>query len=222
MFSHQHGGVAQGPAGGNSAAAMLLSLNFILLSFFIVLVSMASAHQSKKDLVVAGVGVKFARPHNDVSPQPAGPFMPHVGESGWQAQLTAQVLGMVTNRLAVPTPDVEADAQKLTVKLPLGAVFQGARLNENGEKVLPDLVQLGASAGASVEIWLDETAEPALVKQHVQALTAVAPAVPVGLRNNGSGLRVVYRAQEGVQSENLGRLPGAASNAGGEVRGEAQ
>ncbi|HEX2859348.1 MAG TPA: hypothetical protein VHP58_04025 [Alphaproteobacteria bacterium] len=206
-------------SGGNSAAAMLLSLNFILLSFFIVLVAIATAHKGKKELALAGVAAEFARASN-ASPQPKGPFLPHAGDSGWQNQVSAQVMGMVANRLAIHTPEIEADAARLVVKLPLGAIFNGAVLTDAAQKTLPDLVQLGVSADASVEIWLDESASPAALAQHMQLLAEVAPAVALGAQGTGAQVRLVYRDREKNSSEDLGRLPAAATGMGGEIHGE--
>jgi hypothetical protein len=199
---------------------MLLALNFILLSFFIMLVSMASGHKGRKDLALAAMAAQFDQPHDEVTSQPEGTFLPHAGASAWQPQLSVQLLGMVPNLLPVPTPEVEADANDLIVKLPLKALFEEGKLTDAAQKALPNLLQLGSVAHAHAEVWLglDNTSSE-LATQRLQALAAVVAEAPLGLYLGGE-LKIVYRP-DGTTADNanLGRLPGAAGAAGGEVHG---
>lgn len=211
--------------GGNSTAALMLSLNFILLSFFIVLVSMATAHTSKKELALAGISAEF-RQQDESTPQPSGPFLPHQGASGWQQQISVQVLGMVASFPGVSTPEMETTADRLLVRLPLAAVFSGTELTEAARKSIPNLIQLAAAAEANVELWL-ATSEATAAKgpAWLPLLGGLAGGNNVGWRLNepSDGVWITYHPRTGggvpVQGDTLNRLPGTMDDVGGSLHG---
>jgi hypothetical protein len=217
------GGAGWGQRGAASVGPMLLSLNFILLSFFIVLNSLARAHGEKQTLALASLAqaLDTAGPPSAV-PAPPGPAAPHAGPSGWQPQLSTEVLGMVSNQLAVGTPELESDAGRLLAVLPVDAIFNGAALKPAAATTLPNLLALAEPAGAQAEIWLrgPDLAAP-LQAQRLKALTAL-PGIAgfrAGVTVGEPAVVVTFRGPAG-SAENLGRLPGAAAAAGGTVHGE--
>ncbi|NBV54560.1 MAG: hypothetical protein EBR79_02475, partial [Proteobacteria bacterium] len=125
---------------------MLLSLNFLLLAFFILLNGMATRDQAGrgKDMLAQ------VREGYDV----AGPFaedgtLPRQPRQEWQQGLQVRVQGLVSNRLGLTTVPLEVDAERLVMRFPLGEVFDGEKLRR------PEMVRnLMAAAGRdSVVRW---------------------------------------------------------------------
>lgn len=164
---------------------MLLSLNFLLLSFFILLNSLSTHEAAHAKNVLARVREGY----NVQGPMDAQRGVaPVVAITPWQAPLAARVQGLVLNRLNLQTIPLETDADRLVMEIPLAMLFDGPRLRD------PQFVRNIMAAGGREALvrweilgrWQDQT----LLAAQATALAVETDRVAVSSGNNM--LRVTF------------------------------
>lgn len=130
----------KGTSIGDRVLILLLSLNFLLLAFFILLNSMATFESKHGKAVLAKLreGYDIQGPLEDGSGH--APLAPM---SNWQQAMSAKVQGLVVNRLQLDTVPLEVDAERLVMRFPAGVVVNGGRV------IQPELVRNLISAAGS-------------------------------------------------------------------------
>jgi hypothetical protein len=100
-----------------SSVLLLLSLNFMLLAFFIMLNSMASQPgKEAEDAVLRRMAA--GQPGAATLVGPGGESQPVQGQT-WQDRVTQDVQGVLLNSIPLRTIPLEAQANRLVLELPL-------------------------------------------------------------------------------------------------------
>lgn len=136
----------KGTSIGDRVLILLLSLNFVLLAFFILLNSMATYESRHGKAVLAKM-----REGYDIQ----GPVQgdegraPKVPMSTWQQGTMARVQGLVVNRMQLDTVPLEVDADRLIMTFPYGVIVS------RGKVVQPELIRniIEAAGSESVVRW---------------------------------------------------------------------
>ncbi|MBI1308841.1 MAG: hypothetical protein GC129_03135 [Proteobacteria bacterium] len=207
--------LGRAPHGGDGSPILMLSLNFLLLAFFILLNSLATRESEHARDVLAQVreGYDIKGPATDLQHATA----PWVPKDRWQDSVGARVQGLVVNRLHLQTVPLEVDAQRLVMTLPSAALFAGGKL------VQPELVRnLKAAAGNDAKVsWeIQGSLNDGSLAANAAALAAEVGLV--GMRDGADGVRITFvpgaetAPGAGTSLQNLGLQGGAT-----EIRGEA-
>ena len=132
---------------GDSTLMMLLSLNLLLLVFFVLLSSMATYSDRHASEVLARVREGYDTPGPK---QRDGVNVPEVPMAVWRAGIVSRMQGISINRIDLRVSPQQGSANKVQVTLPLTSVF-GA----DGKVLEPELLRnLAAAAGPeSRVIW---------------------------------------------------------------------
>lgn len=208
-----------GKTAADGTSLLLLSLNFLLLAFFILMNSLATEESKHAKAILARVreGYDIAGPVTD----PNQGMAPVVAKAPWQEPLRAKLQGVILNRLNMRTVPLETDADSLVMELPLSTVFDGARLREP-QLIRNILAAAGVEAAPRWEIlgnWQDQN----LLAARAAALAAQTGRAAVA---DGKGvLRVTFSPalttspDTGATLQNLGIDAGASRVEGiGHVR----
>ncbi|TKW60691.1 MAG: hypothetical protein DI628_07275 [Blastochloris viridis] len=126
---------------GDSALIMWLSLNLILLVFFMLLNSMAQPGKPHPDAELMASNEAMAETRTEAPEGQAVPTAPH---TAWREDVITRLRGTVMNRMQLRVLPQGSNANELRVEVPLNEVFQ-----ENGTLRRPEFVaKLRAAAGA--------------------------------------------------------------------------
>lgn len=190
---------------------MLLSLNFLLLAFFILMNSIATRESAHAKNVLARVreGYNIQGPLGDN----AGGVAPVVAKAPWQGPLVSRLQGVILNRLNLQTIPLETDADKLVMVLPLASLFDGPRLREP-QTVRNIVTAAGTTASLRWEI-LGRWPNQELLAAQAATLAAETGRVAVGAGNDS--VRITFTPalttdpDVGATLQNLGLDGGASS-----------
>src|SRR4051812_13327894 len=102
-----------GTAVGDRVLIMLLSLNFLLLAFFILMNSMATREQHHAQAVLAKMreGYDLKGPVGDGTGS-----APRVAMNPWQSSVGPKIQGLVVNRMHLDTVPLEVDGERLVMR----------------------------------------------------------------------------------------------------------
>ena len=133
---------------GDSTLMMLLSLNLLLLVFFMMLNSMATYGKRHADEVMAQVRQGYNLPGKGAMRDSQA--VPEVALEAWRAGMVARLQGVVINRIDLITPPQQGSASKIEMVLPASALF-----DTDGKLVRPETVRnIAAAAGVeSRVVW---------------------------------------------------------------------
>lgn len=108
---------------------MLVAVNLLLLSFFVLLNALASAPTSKAERHANDVLARVREGYDDAPKKPsASGGLPQEAVRLWAAQVSQQVQGVLVNRLQIPAEIQPQAADRVVVRIPLQALFAGERL----------------------------------------------------------------------------------------------
>lgn len=133
---------------GDSTLMMLLSLNLLLLVFFVLLNSMATAgsRQAKQLMaqVESGSSIRTDEQTSGESLNPGSMF------ATWRASVVTRLQGMVVNRVDLRVQPQAGTADSVEVDVPLGSVFDDA-----GKLIRPEIFRnmAVAAGGDSTLKW---------------------------------------------------------------------
>lgn len=132
---------------GDSALIMWLSLNLILLVFFMLLNSMAQPGEPHPDAAMKTANDVMADTRTDTQEGQAVPMAP---QAAWREDVITRLRGTVVNRMDLRVLPQGSNATELRVEVPLGEVFR-----DDGSLRRPEFVaKLRAAAGAdSTVAW---------------------------------------------------------------------
>lgn len=196
---------------GDSTLMMLLSLNLLLLVFFMLLNSMATYSDRHASEVLAKVREGYDLPGPAMN---AESNLPEVPTEAWRAGIVTRLQGITLNRIELRVLPQQGSANKVEVTLPLSAVFDA-----QGQIIAPEFLRnLASAAGPEstvkwqiVGTWKDADR---------YALMAAALATETGEAEFTEGseqlVRVTVvpgaatRPQMGLQVQDVGEAAGAA------------
>ena len=155
------------PMGGaDGTLMMLLSLNLLLLVFFMLLNSMATYGQRHADEILAEVRRGYSVPSGGAK---AGNVdVPEVPMAAWRASTTARMQGVIVNRIDLRVLPQSGNANAVELFMPLTGMFDAA-----GGVLKPELVtNMAAAAGAESTVTWQVVGAQALDAQTLAAMTA--------------------------------------------------
>lgn len=200
---------------GDSTLMMLLSLNLLLLVFFVLLNSMATKDKKHSDSVMAQLADGYGLPA--AAPKAAAGDSQDVPLTGWRAGVVTKIQGMVNNRFDLRVMPQQGNAGKIEIELPLSALF-----DSSGVLVRPETLRnIAAAAGSESRIiWqvkgrFDDAARLAMYASALAVENGRAEVVAA----NTDGLRVIITPGL-VAPSNIGlQIQQVGEDAGGTVQG---
>ncbi len=194
---------------------MLLSLNLLLLVFFVLLNSMATKDTKHSDSVMAQVADGYGLPSKMLKPHAnPGEDLP---AAGWRAGVISRVQGVMTNRIELRVAPQVGNAGKVEIALPLSSLFDA-----QGRLVRPELLRnLQAAAGSESKlVWqvagrMDDVARLSGFAAAIAAIHGRVEVIPA----TAEGLRVIITpgivtpGSVGLQIQRVGE------DAGGQIQG---
>jgi len=194
---------------------LLVAVNLLLLSFFVLLNALSSEPTSKTERHAGDVLARVREGYDaKAEPPQTGGVLPESGVTSWAEALSRNVQGVMTNRLQLQAETLSQDADRVVMRLPLKDLFQGDQLRD------PELIkslQL-ATQGARLQWQLAGTA-PQVVAQGAQ-LAALTEAVAM-VSASVPELRLIMTPAPTTAPTAAGGLQGLATQHGGQVKGEA-
>lgn len=206
----------KGTSIGDRVLILLLSLNFVLLAFFILLNSMATYESRHGKAVLA----KMREGYDIQGPiQGDGGRAPTVPMSMWQQGAVSRLQGLVINRLKLDTVPLEVDADRLVMTFPPGILVG------NGKVTQPEMVRniMTAAGSESRVVWevrgdIDKGA--GALAANAGALMALTERVVMTQGQLGE-VRAVFLPGTATKAEVGGTLQRLSIGAGAnDVRGE--
>jgi hypothetical protein len=151
-------------------ATLMVTVNMLLLSFFMILTALSAAQQ---DRLIQGVAVLQAKPEpaevavqqpNDAdNGVQIGGVIPHMPATSWSEKMAKQLQGVVINRLKLNSIPMEADASRVILTLPYNQIFTKDRL------VNQELIRaLTLATQGSQTVWELTLPSPELASQGAQ------------------------------------------------------
>lgn len=192
---------------------MLLSLNLLLLVFFMMLNSMGTYGARHAEDVLAEVREGY----NPKGPLERGARSPVVAMAAWQEGLSERLDGLNVNRLKLVKPPMEGNARFIDVLLPLEEVF-GA----DGSLAQPATVRnlMAAAGNESTLLWRvegDWQDAPRLAKMAASLVDVTGQAQVHSASEPALRLRVTPGA---ATSPDVGlAVQGVSERSGGSVQG---
>jgi hypothetical protein len=114
------------PPRDTSVMMLLVAVNILLLSFFVMLTSMSVPGQSHAKHVLQdvqnGYPIKTPTQHDTTGQAPQVPM------GMWAEEQAKTIVGIVVNRLNLQTPPLVSSANQVVLILPGNALFQGTTL----------------------------------------------------------------------------------------------
>lgn len=174
-----------GSSVGDRVLILLLSLNFVLLAFFILMNGMATSENHHATAVLA----KMREGYDIQGPQLGSTgTAPKVAMSNWQQVTARKIQGLVVNRLHLDTVPLQVDADRLVMVFPEGALVDGGRV------VQPEVIRnILAAAGTDASVRWEISGE--LVNATTMAANAgalMAATGQVAMVPGTGGVRVVF------------------------------
>lgn len=131
---------------GDSTLMMLLSLNLLLLVFFMMLNSMATYGKKHAEEVLTSV-----REGYDLAGKAAlrgSETVPEVPMAAWRSGVVSRLQGVIVNRIELRTLPQQGNASSVEMVMPLSAVFR-----PDGQVLEPELMRnIAAAAGSESRI----------------------------------------------------------------------
>lgn len=195
---------------GDSTLMMLLSLNLLLLVFFMLLNSMATRGAKHAEDVLAEVreGYEQSRVLAGQASQGETPLM------AWRESAIARLNGVMGNRLELRVSPQEGNAGVIELDMPLASAFNG-----QGALLQPELVRnvLAAAGSESTVIWtLRLSRSEGLRASSMMASLALQGADAMFVPSQDNTLRVVVTPGSatlpsmGLNVQNVGEKAGAS------------
>lgn len=201
---------------GDSTLMLLLSLNLLLLVFFMLLNSMATYGKRHADEVMKQVREGYNLPAQGAW---RGGVLsaPEVPVTGWRNGMVSRLQGIAMNRIDLKVLPQEGNAGKVEIVMPLAAVFDA-----NGKLVKPEVLRnIAAAAGSESQVmWqiVGPWERAAKLAPYVGALTM---AMGSGQMIAGAEprLKIVVMPGSGTPSAMGLKVQRAGEDAGAEVQG---
>jgi hypothetical protein len=200
---------------GDSALIMWLSLNLILLVFFMLLNSMAQPGEPHPQADMASnLEVK-----SDIRTEATvGEAMPTAPQTAWREDVITRLRGTVANRMDLRVLPQGSNASELRVEVPLNQVFR-----EGGALLRPEFVaKLRAAAGAdSALAWgiLAPYDTKGVYAGYMATLSRMTQS-PVAWEDSEAGVvRIQIRPGLSTMAEMGADVQTLTEDAGGEVKG---
>lgn len=206
---------ARSPARPDGLPLLLVAVNLLLLSFFVLLNALSSQPTSKQERHADEVLARVREGYDSKAPRPQqGGALPELPRTAWAEALTRNVQGVMTNRLQFEAEVLSADADRVVLRLPIQTVFAEGQLRD------PDLIKAlqMAAQGAHLQ-WQVAGRAPVVVSQGAQlaALTTAVAMIPAARPE----LRVIITPAPQTAPAAAGGLQGMATQHGGTVEGQA-
>lgn len=114
------------PPRDTSAMFLMVSVNILLLSFFVVLMAITVPGKKHAENVLRDVreGYAFKSPESN-----SNGMAPRVPAGHWSQQQMSNIQGVVVNRLQLQTQPLVADADRVVLTLPAESLFNGGVLH---------------------------------------------------------------------------------------------
>ncbi len=121
---------ARSPARADGLPMLLVAVNLLLLSFFVLLNAMSAQPTSKEEKHADDVLARVREGYDQQAPKHTnqGNALPQAPVTSWAEAMTSKVQGVMTNRVQLQTEVLEADASRVVVRLPMEALFAGPEL----------------------------------------------------------------------------------------------
>lgn len=201
---------------GDSTLMLLLSLNLLLLVFFVLLNSMATAGAKHVKETLAQVSQGANHP---ASGESSGESLTVGGAASpaWRASVLNRLQGVVMNRIDLRVLPQDGNADGLEVDIPLDAIFDAA-----GRMAKPEIIRnLEAAAGTETTLrWQVrdkdiDVARQAAMLAALAAETGHAEALAVA----GRALRLMVTPGPGTKADTGLQVQQVGEGAGGTVQG---
>lgn len=205
---------ARSPARPDGLPMLLVAVNLLLLSFFVLLNALSSQPTSKTEQQADDVLARVREGYDQKAPNPReqNGTLPREPVTTWAEAMTSKVQGVLTNRLQLQTEVLQADASRVVIRLPMEALFAGETL------IGAELVQSLALASQGAKLtWQLAGPSPAIVAQGA-AMAAVAGAV--ALVAGPPEVRLVLTPAPATAPTVGNSLNNLADEKGGRVQGE--
>lgn len=203
---------------GDSTLMMLLSLNLLLLVFFMLLNSMATYGKRHADEVLAEVRAGYNLPGQGNLRESQS--VPEVAMAAWRAGIVSRLQGVVTNRIDLITPPQQGSAGKVEMVLPVSALFDANGKLAKGEVVRNIAAAAGSESRVTWQVvgnWNGAGMEARVANMVAQLAVEAGSAESVMGKDEALKVLVVpglaTKAAIGVQVQQVGE------EAGGNVRG---
>lgn len=200
---------------GDSTMMMMLSLNLLILVFFMLLNSMATQNAKRNKENLTDVVQSASLPSNeDVISQSltAGTPVP-----AWRESVLIRLQGVMVNRIDLRVLPQVGNATSVEVEIPLGAIFDA-----NGRLLKPEIIRnMQAAAGTDSSLrWQVRGRDITPARRtSILATLAVAAGHAESFQTGKQALRVIVtpglqtKPQTGLQIQQIGE------DAGGVVQG---
>jgi hypothetical protein len=164
---------ARSPARPDGLPMLLVAVNLLLLSFFVLLNALSSEPTSKTEQQAGDVLARVREGYNQkaADPREQNGTLPREPVMSWAEAMTSKVQGVMINRVQLQTEVLQADASRVVIRMPLDALFAGENF------IGAELVQALALASQGAQLtWQLAGPSPAIVAQGA-AVAAVAGGV---------------------------------------------
>jgi hypothetical protein len=200
---------------GDSTLMMLLSLNLLLLVFFMMLNSMATYGAKHAEDVLAQVraGYNVPSPHG----KQGDGDVTEVPFASWRNGLVGRMQGMVMNRIDLRVLPQEGSAGKVEIEMPMGSIFAPDGTVNHPETVKNMMAAAGSESKVIWQVKADWT-QPEKFSRYAGSLAAQGVHVRV-VGDKDQGLRVIVVPGSGTKSAMGLQVQAVGEDAGGMVKG---